>query len=51
MHHYKQNILKAKSNNEIEWVNKVDEISNGNFAVIIWFPDEIKNNKIKELLE
>ncbi|HBJ1647134.1 arsenical pump-driving ATPase [Clostridium botulinum] len=44
-------ILKAKSSNEIRWINKVDKISNGNFAVIKWKPDEIKGNTIKELLD
>ena len=29
-------ILKVKASNEIQWINKVDEISNGNFALIEW---------------
>ncbi|NFF82811.1 arsenical pump-driving ATPase [Clostridium botulinum] len=44
-------ILKAKSSNEIRWINKVDKISNGNFAVIKWKPDEIKGDTLKELLD
>lgn len=28
--------LKAKAQSEIQWIEKVDEISNGNFAVIEW---------------
>jgi arsenite-transporting ATPase len=40
-------MLKAKASNEIEWINKVDAHSNGNFAVIQWKVDEIKG---KELL-
>lgn len=44
-------ILKAKSNNEIRWINKVDKISNGNFAVIKWKPEEIKDDRLKELLD
>ncbi len=44
-------ILKAKSSNEIRWINKVDKISNGNFAVIQWKPDEIKGDRLKELLD
>ena len=44
-------ILKAKSSNEIKWINKVDKISNGNFAVIQWKPDEIKGDRLKELLD
>ncbi|MDF2843483.1 MAG: arsenite-activated ATPase ArsA [Herbinix sp.] len=30
-------ILAAKANNEIEWINKVNELSGGNFAIIPWF--------------
>ncbi|NFO33163.1 arsenical pump-driving ATPase [Clostridium botulinum] len=44
-------ILKAKASNEIRWINKVDKISNGNFAVIKWKPDEIKGDTLKELLD
>ncbi|MBN1056915.1 arsenical pump-driving ATPase [Clostridium botulinum] len=44
-------ILKAKASNEIRWINKVDEISNGNFAVIKWKPEEIKDDRLKELLD
>ncbi|MBY7009191.1 arsenical pump-driving ATPase [Clostridium botulinum] len=44
-------ILKAKASNEIRWINKVDKISNGNFAVIKWKPEEIKGDRLKELLD
>ncbi len=30
-------ILAVKANNEIEWINKVNELSGGNFAIIPWF--------------
>ncbi|WP_252229585.1 arsenical pump-driving ATPase [Clostridium sp. ZBS15] len=43
-------ILKAKASNEIKWINKVDKISNGNFAVIQWKAEEVKGDKLKELL-
>ena len=43
-------VLKAKANNEIQWINKVNEISNGNFAVIEWKTDEVKDSVLKELL-
>ncbi|WP_252232108.1 arsenical pump-driving ATPase [Clostridium sp. ZBS15] len=43
-------ILKAKSSNEIKWINEVDKISNGNFAIIEWKAEEVKGNKLKELL-
>lgn len=43
-------MLSAKASNEIEWINKVDTHSNGNFAVISWHADEIKGDKLNELL-
>lgn len=44
------NILKAKASNEIVWINKVNEISKGNFAVIEWKAEEIKDDKLLKLL-
>lgn len=44
-------VLKAKAINEIRWINKVNEISNGNFAIIEWKSDEIKNSKLGEIIE
>ncbi|MCY6483836.1 arsenical pump-driving ATPase [Clostridium aestuarii] len=43
-------ILKAKASNEIQWINKVNEISNGKFAVIEWKAEEVKGEKLSELL-
>ena len=43
-------MLSAKASNEIEWINKVDAHANGNFAVIPWSPDEIRGDKLNELL-
>ncbi|GAB6151499.1 arsenical pump-driving ATPase [Desulfosporosinus burensis] len=42
-------LLSAKASNEIEWINKVDEHSDGNFAVIAWSADEIKGDKLLTL--
>lgn len=42
-------ILKVKASNEIEWINKVNYRSKGNFAVISWNPEEIKEDKLIEL--
>jgi len=42
-------LLKAKASNEIEWINKVDAHSRGNFAVIGWSADEIKGHKLLSL--
>ncbi|WP_331654426.1 ArsA-related P-loop ATPase [Aminipila sp.] len=44
-------ILKAKASNEIIWINKVNEISNGNFAVVQWRNEEIKGKKLLDLLK
>lgn len=44
-------ILKAKASHEITWINKVNDISKGNFAVIEWKLDEIKNEKLLSLLK
>ncbi len=43
-------MLAAKASNEIEWINKVDEHTKGKFAVIGWSSEEIKGDKLKELL-
>ncbi|MDF2819617.1 MAG: arsenite-activated ATPase ArsA [Clostridiales bacterium] len=42
-------MLSAKASNEIEWINKVDAHSEGNFAVIGWSADEIKGEKLLEI--
>lgn len=39
-------LLSAKASNEIQWINRVDAHSNGNFAVISWRPDEIKDESL-----
>jgi arsenite-transporting ATPase len=44
-------LLKAKASNEIEWINRVDVHAKGNFAVIPWSADEIKGEKLKDLIE
>ena len=42
--------LKSKASGEIQWINRVREVSNGNFAVIPWKPFEIKGDRLLELL-
>ena len=42
-------LLFAKSSNEIEWINKVDQHADGKFAVIAWSADEIKGDKLLTL--
>uniref|UniRef100_UPI001FA8F858 arsenical pump-driving ATPase n=1 Tax=Anaeromicrobium sediminis TaxID=1478221 RepID=UPI001FA8F858 len=43
-------ILKAKANNEIEWIDKVNEISKGNFAIVSWKEEDLKGEKLLELI-
>ena len=47
----KNEILKAKANSEIRWINKVNEISEGNFAVIDWKSEEVKGEKLLEIIK
>lgn len=42
-------ILKAKAANEVEWINKIYELSEGNAALIKWFPDELKGENLCKL--
>lgn len=44
-------ILKVKANNEVQWINKVNEISKGNFAVIGWMPEEVKGEILNRLIK
>jgi arsenite-transporting ATPase len=43
-------VLRAKASNEVEWINRVNEISNGNFALIKWTPGELKGENLSKLL-
>jgi arsenite/tail-anchored protein-transporting ATPase len=43
-------LLSAKASNEIEWINKVDVLSNGHYALIGWSADEVKGDKLLELI-
>lgn len=42
-------LLSAKASNEIEWINKVDTHSKGDFALISWSPEEIKGEQLMNL--
>lgn len=42
-------LLKAKASREIEWINKVDELTSGNFAVIKWSAEDIKGDRLLAL--
>ena len=41
--------LKAKAANEFQWIQKVQEISKGQYVVIPWKPFEVKGEKLLEL--
>lgn len=43
-------ILKVKASNEVQWINKVDEISKGNFAIVEWIAEEVKGEKLNDLI-
>ena len=47
----KNQMLAAKASNEVEWINRVDEHTNGKFAIIDWSPYDIKGDKLKNLFE
>lgn len=42
-------LLKAKASHEVEWINKVDELSQGHFAVIRWSAEDIRGEKLLAL--
>ena len=42
--------LKSKAANESQWIQKVSEISKGQYAVIPWKPFEVKGKKLLELI-
>ncbi|NMM63333.1 arsenical pump-driving ATPase [Clostridium sp. P21] len=44
-------VLRAKASNEIAWINKVSEISDGNFAVIEWKEKEVKGDRLLDLIK
>lgn len=47
----KSDFLKTKAKSEIKWINKVNEISSGNFAVVAWNKEELKDNNLKNLIK
>ncbi|GAA0741611.1 arsenical pump-driving ATPase [Clostridium oceanicum] len=44
-------ILKVKASNEVKWINKINEISKGNFVVIKWIPEEVKGEILNKLID
>ena len=43
--------LQAKANSELEWINKVDDRTDGNFTIIPWSSDEIKGSNLEKLIK
>ena len=43
--------LQAKANSELEWINKVDKRTGGNFTIIPWSSDEIKGYNLDKLIK
>lgn len=46
----KSDFLRAKATAELQWIHKVDNISDGQYAIIPWKPFEVKGEKLLELL-
>ncbi|MDP4147540.1 MAG: arsenical pump-driving ATPase [Bacillota bacterium] len=44
-------VLNAKASNEVQWINKVNEISNGKFAVIEWKSEDVRGNNLINLIQ
>ena len=42
--------LQAKANSELEWINKVDERTDGSFTIIPWSSDQIKGSNLDKLI-
>lgn len=43
--------LQAKANSELEWINKVDKRTDGNFTIIPWTADQIKGSSLGKLIK
>ena len=43
--------LQAKANSELEWINKVDDRTDGNFTIIPWSSDQIKGSNLDKLIK
>ena len=43
--------LRAKANSELEWINKVDNRTDGNFTIIPWSSGEIKGSNLDKLIK
>ncbi|MPN29524.1 hypothetical protein SDC9_176977 [bioreactor metagenome] len=46
----KSPLLTSKAVSEVEWINKVAEVSKGNAVLIKWYGKEIQGNELMDLL-
>lgn len=42
-------LLKAKAENEVEWIDRVDQHTNGSFALLAWKAEEMKGENLVSL--
>ncbi|WP_017472956.1 arsenical pump-driving ATPase [Amphibacillus jilinensis] len=42
-------ILKAKAGSELKWFNQVAKLTDGHYAVVKWFADDLKGEQLKQL--
>ncbi|MCR3758604.1 arsenical pump-driving ATPase [Clostridium felsineum] len=47
----KSDFLRTKAKSEIQWINKVNKISSGNFVVTAWYSGELKGDNLKRLIQ
>lgn len=43
-------VLKSRAMNEVKWINKINEITNNNFAVIKWMESDLKESNLSKIL-
>jgi len=43
-------LIKAKASNEIPWINKIDDHTQGHGALIAWSADDLKGSKLLKLI-
>lgn len=44
-------VFKVKAQNEVPWINKVSDLSEGNFALVEWKAEELKDKKLLEIIK
>lgn len=49
--HTKSPLLKAKAQNEVEWINKVIDTSAGQAVLIKWYGTELQGNELLDLIK